>query len=244
MKGWLMTAVAFRSIVLLLGLACALAAKAQTCQPLREAAWQPSGASQALIPLLQSALQPLGWSVASNAAATMQGPTVLVARDTSNAAEALRRIAEQLRERGEPIMLVADRSQCRVSLMFDETWLQKQRAPAVVSHSVSSAPESLPVTASTSAAEPLPSALRLVAGQRLAPQIERWLAPVGWKLMWDLEVDWVVPADVEMGTSQVFEALHKLAQWLHAEGRPVQFLAFETNKVVSVRALASLSARP
>lgn len=86
--------------------------------------------------------------------------------------------------------------------------------------------------------------LKLASGQRLASQIEQWLQPHGWKLIWELEVDWLVPADVDMGTSDPLEALDTLSRWLHQEGRPVLFLAFTTNRVVVAKALASLSARP
>ncbi|MCS6825045.1 MAG: toxin co-regulated pilus biosynthesis Q family protein [Caldilinea sp.] len=81
--------------------------------------------------------------------------------------------------------------------------------------------------------------LRLLAGKRLSEQIEAWLRSVGWKLVWELDVDWVVPADIEMSSADPLRAVDMLSKWLSQEGKPVQFIAFEANKVMVAKALAT-----
>lgn len=77
-------------------------------------------------------------------------------------------------------------------------------------------------------------------GKRISEQVREWLDTIGWKMQWTPSIDLVVPSDVPMGTSDVLDAIDKLSKWLAQEGHPLQFVAYEGNKVLVVKSLEAL----
>ena len=77
----------------------------------------------------------------------------------------------------------------------------------------------------------------LQRNQRLSEQLKEWLEPLGWQLRWELSTDWVIPADVAMDTQDVLKAVDQLARWMTRQGAPVQFVAFERNRIIEARSL-------
>jgi len=77
----------------------------------------------------------------------------------------------------------------------------------------------------------------LLRDQRLSEQLRGWLEPLGWQLRWDLSTDWIIPADVKMDAPDVLDAIDQLARWMTRQGAPVQFVAFERNKILEARSL-------
>lgn len=102
----------------------------------------------------------------------------------------------------------------------------------------SSAASAAPASSTTGGAAPA-ARLQLRAGVRLGQQMQQWAQSRGWRLTWDVGVDWLVPADIDMDGSDVLATLDKLAAWLTQEGKPIQFVAYEGNRVVQARALVA-----
>jgi len=94
-----------------------------------------------------------------------------------------------------------------------------------------------PVAAVAGAAQVAPAQFALLRDQRLSEQLRGWLEPLGWQLRWDLSTDWIIPADVKMDAPDVLDAIDQLARWMTRQGAPVQFVAFERNKILEARSL-------
>lgn len=75
----------------------------------------------------------------------------------------------------------------------------------------------------------------LEEGAKIGEQVAQWSRMNGWKLIWEPPVDWVVASSVDMGTTDFLEAADTLAKWMQKEGKPVQFFAYEGNRVLVVR---------
>lgn len=93
------------------------------------------------------------------------------------------------------------------------------------------------VVATVVADAPVAPRFVLQRNQRLSEQLKEWMEPLGWQLRWDLSTDWVIPADVTMDATDILDAVDQLARWLTRQGAPVQFVAFERNRIIEARSL-------
>jgi len=117
-----------------------------------------------------------------------------------------------------------------------------ERTPAPPVTAVGAADAGVAAAAAAAAAAPVAAVVTkprfvLLRDQRLSEQIRGWLEPLGWQLRWDLSTDWIIPADVKMDAPDVLDAVDQLARWMTRQGAPVQFVAFERNKILEARSL-------
>lgn len=112
--------------------------------------------------------------------------------------------------------------------------------------SVTSAPqpeavvEAPPASAPAPSPEPRQTVYVLRAGDRISRAIRTWLQQEGWTLRWGLTQDWETVADTEFQADDALGALDELAKVLTAEGRPIQFVAYEGNRIVEAQPLSAL----
>lgn len=184
---------------------------------------------QPLVQALHEVLTPHGWSLQlRDAPAGFVGPRISGQVAAPTLLQALQHATQAARAAGWRVDLMADKGRCQAVLAFDA-----QQA-AVGSSAASAAPAS-----STSGGAAPAARLQLRAGVRLGQQMQQWAQSRGWRLTWDVGVDWLVPADIDMDGGDVLATLDKLAAWLTQEGKPIQFVAYEGNRVVQARALVA-----
>lgn len=77
----------------------------------------------------------------------------------------------------------------------------------------------------------------LLRGVALHTQLQKWARAAGWQLEWKLNRSWVVPADVNLaGTFD--QAVEQVIQALANEGKPVNLIIWEGNRVAEVNETA------
>lgn len=200
--------------------------------------------------IVRAIAQPRGWQVESNLPPGAAGPRIHGRLRYAHLADAVYNLDVAMRRMGWEALTQIDRSTCVIRIAFADKQLaglatvQASRQPAQASAAAGVSPSAVaaadgdnPKSEGTSA----PAVWRLRGGERLGAQLSEWLQQAGWQMVWKLDVDWVVPSDVEVGRGDVLQALDRVAKWLAQEGRPVQLTAYDINRVVVAAPLDAAS---